>query len=1071
MSAFASTTGGAAVNPGTGASRQRLSAIQILLVDDLKDAHEVFHNLLASACESAQAAKTEAHTYGLEPPRLSFSTTSAYQGQEALAQVERGLPQGTRYAVAFIDGRMPPGWDGIETALRLWKVDPDIQVVLCTAYEDYSWDQIVQRLGNADNLVVLKKPFAALEALQLANALSRKWVLMQQAKDSMAHLAGAVRERTCELSAANEKLTRAQQALRSQLEREKLICSLSTAFTDRSPSRVDTAIQHALDVLSVFLRADAAAVFLGAPHGSRFECSHSWTAAPGAARALPGALGLAEFTRELRRLEAARIPGAAEEQPAQAEEAELLRFLEVKCAVTVALACGNSLHGLLVLGSAHAARTWADDDLALLKTAGEILANGIAHKRSAERIQRLNRLYSVLSQTNEQIVRTRNPEALCQESCRIAVEEGLFRGAWVGMVDPATNQVRPVAHWGFGDEALDLLHVSASAELPEGQGVTGMAIRRGKHALWHDAEREPQSLPFRRFIAATSFRSAVAFPLQVKNKVIGSFTFYDLAPRFFDDEELQLLEQLAGDISFALEFIEQSEQLKQFFSHLPIACITWDRDCRVTAWNPAAETTFGFNEREVLGKTAQEFLVPEKEFARVGSIGRRLLEGQPDLHTNNENLTRDGRLILCDWTSAPLRNHEGHVVGILSMVQDVTERRTLEDQLRQAQKMEAVGQLAGGIAHDFNNILTVIRGNAEIASVAAGDSAPMAVDCLAQIIDAADRGAKLTRQLLAFSRKQLIQARPLNLADLLGDLSEMLRRLIGEDVHLECDFLAPSPFVNGDPGLLEQVVINLSVNARDAMPNGGRLTITVDTMELNENTLAKPRAGFVVQSSGAKPGRFVCLAVTDTGTGVAPEHLPHIFEPFFTTKEVSKGTGLGLATVYGIIKQHQGWVEVISEVGKGSTFNVFLPAIAAPDGTSEAPPEGALPPRGTERILLVEDDAAVRTMTQRILENAGYQVWTAVSGRKALEVWQDHRDEIDLVLTDIVMPDGISGRDLARGLREQKPDIDVILMSGYSRDLADTHTEFFRSNESSFLQKPWSSRTLLETVRRCLDGT
>jgi CheY-like chemotaxis protein len=373
--------------------------------------------------------------------------------------------------------------------------------------------------------------------------------------------------------------------------------------------------------------------------------------------------------------------------------------------------------------------------------------------------------------------------------------------------------------------------------------------------------------------------------------------------------------------------------------------------------------------------------------------------------------------------------------------------------------MEAIGQLAGGVAHDFNNILTVIQGHASLLR-AAGSLPEMQRTSVDQIYQAAERAAGLTRQLLTFSRRQVMQPKPLDLNTVLGNMTRMLGRILGEDIALQFNYSGGQPWVHADEGMIEQVVMNLAVNSRDAMPAGGQLTIKIAVSELSPEELARHPDG--------RAGRFVCFSVADTGSGIKPEVLPHIFEPFFTTKAVGKGTGLGLATVYGIVKQHNGWITVGSRVGKGTTFQVFLPAI---DGVAGKTPDTSLDatlPRGTETILVVEDEAPVRQLVSGLLKAQGYRVLEAATGVKALEVWRQHRDEIDLLLTDIVMPDGMTGRDLAEKVQADKPSLKAIYTSGYSSDIVGK--DFVLQEGLNYLQKPFVPLKLARAVRKCLDG-
>jgi CheY-like chemotaxis protein len=329
------------------------------------------------------------------------------------------------------------------------------------------------------------------------------------------------------------------------------------------------------------------------------------------------------------------------------------------------------------------------------------------------------------------------------------------------------------------------------------------------------------------------------------------------------------------------------------------------------------------------------------------------------------------------------------------------------------------------------------------------------------VVEASERAANLTRQLLTFSRKQVPQLQPVLLNTVIANLTKMLHRVLRENIDLQCHYAAPLSYVQADTGMIEQVILNLVVNARDAMPESGQLRVATEQLTLDE-----PHARV---NPEARAGAFVRLLVSDTGTGIAPEVLPHIFEPFFTTKGPGKGTGLGLSTVYGIVKQHQGWIEVSTRMGEGSTFKVFLPAIATPDRLSAAAEVGAVVGGGTETILLVEDEHAVRITTRRVLESKGYKILEAASAKEALELWQNHEQEIALLLTDIIMPGEMTGRDLAERLWGQRPGLKVVFMSGYSADDMGKGTDFIRRTRSYFLQKPSTSWSILETVRKCLD--
>ncbi len=388
---------------------------------------------------------------------------------------------------------------------------------------------------------------------------------------------------------------------------------------------------------------------------------------------------------------------------------------------------------------------------------------------------------------------------------------------------------------------------------------------------------------------------------------------------------------------------------------------------------------------------------------------------------------------------------------------DITDRLNLETQLRHAQKLESIGQLAAGVAHDFNNILTIVQGHADRLLSRCKDKAQVA-EALGEVSLAAQRGSGLTRQLLMFSRKQVMQPKTLDLNAVLRNMTNMLPRLLGEDVDLEATYATPIPAIEGDTGMLEQVLMNLSVNARDAMPKGGRLRINTSLVEIDSD--------YVRHHPDARPGKFVCLTVGDTGCGMDTETLQRIFEPFFTTKEVGKGTGLGLATVYGIVKQHQGWVQVSSQIKVGTTFEIFFPASSKPVERISQPSQNQPVRGGTETILLVEDEPVLRELARAILQDYDYRVLEASNGVEALKVWEQHQGQIDLLLTDMVMPQGISGRELAQELKTRKPALKVIYTSGYSSDVMGNE---IGTCEVRFLQKPYPPPQLAHMVRECLD--
>ncbi|RYD81903.1 MAG: hybrid sensor histidine kinase/response regulator [Verrucomicrobiaceae bacterium] len=682
---------------------------RVLLVDDNPAIHEDFRKILLarqqkdSSLEAAEAILFE--TPSKSAPRATFELDSAYQGQQALELVMAAVAEGRPYALAFVDVRMPPGWDGVETITRLWKADSALQTVICTAYSDYSWETMSERLGASDNCVILKKPFDNVEVLQLAHAMTRKWQVTQQALLRLETLEAMVTERTRALQNANSALIRSEQRF-------------ATAF-----------------------------------------------------RASPAPLAIQTVREE--------------------------RFIDV----------------------------------------------------------------------NEAFLRMT----------------------------------------GFSREELI--------------GFTSLELH-----FCIDYESKPSALPGR-----------------------------------------QNLRHLKAQIS------TKSGELRQ----------------------------------------------------ALISIEQITLSGEPHL---------------------------------LLVAEDISERLQLEAQLRQAQKMEAIGQLAAGVAHDFNNLLTIIQGHASLQLALPGHNPDLEAS-LQQIEQASNRAAELTRQLLAFSRRQIMLPRVIELPEHVRKLSTMLRRLIGEHIEFRCNLPGGLAPICADPTSVEQVVMNLVVNARDAMPRGGRVTLTVSAVSLGlEHCRENPEASL---------GEFICLSVTDTGTGMDEATRIRIFEPFFTTKEVHKGTGMGLAMVYGITKQHGGWVEVTTAPGCGSTFRVYFPVSEGGLSEKETPPLRSGVPENSHTVLIVEDDHAVRALVKEVLVHNNYAVLEAENADAALAMWPSCRHSVELLLTDMVMPGSANGLELAQQLCVDRPDLKVIYTSGYSTDLFSTDVEL--QDGVNYLPKPYLSSKLTYMLRNALE--
>ena len=505
------------------------------------------------------------------------------------------------------------------------------------------------------------------------------------------------------------------------------------------------------------------------------------------------------------------------------------------------------------------------------------------------------------------------------------------------------------------------------------------------------------------------------------------------------------------------EIRQSQEKLRIHIENTPLAVVEWDLEFRVAAWNPSAERIFGYTREEAIGKHAHFVVAPHYREA-VDRVWHDLLAKKGGMRSSpHDNITKDGRIISCEWYNTPLVDEAGRVLGAASFVQDITERVALEERFRQAQKMEAVGRLAGGVAHDFNNLLTVILGYAQI--LADGLPPGRLADSTAQIRASADRAAGITRQLLAFSRKQVLSPRIIDLNDIVLNLDSLLRRLIGEDIEVLTRPASDLGAVKADPGQIEQVIMNLALNARDAMPNGGTLTLETSNAQLDE--------AYARDHPPLEPGRFVLLSVSDTGVGMTAEVQARIFEPFFTTKEVGKGTGLGLSTVYGIIKQSGGYIWVYSEPGRGTTFKIYLPRAEQPAQDVDVEKRAGSVREGSETILLVEDDPQLRELTSSVLTQCGYKVLVAGNAEEGLAIAKFNHRDIRLLVTDVVMPH-MNGPQLAEKLLRISPEIRVLYISGYT-DNAIVHYGVLEEG-LWFLPKPFTMTALVNKVREVLDA-
>jgi len=826
----------------------------------------------------------------------------------------------------------------------------------------------------------------------------------------------------------------------------------------------------------------------------------------------------------------------------------------------------------------------------------EITEVGTTFNDMAAALQRTNRMLRTISLCNQELVRATHETELLQRICDVMVENGGYRLAWIGFAehDDACT-VRPVARAGHDDGYLAAAGIVWS-DTERGRGPTGTAIRTGQIAVAHDLATAPNYAPWREEALRRGYRAAIALPLTVAGQPVGAFHLYTAEPSAFDEAEVNLLKELADDISYGIAALRARDErdraqalLDNLLTTMPDHIYFKDRQGRFLRINKAMARSFGLRDpAEAVGKTDADFFTAEHARQAYEDEQRVMATGIAMVSQEEKETWPDGRVTWVSTTKVPLYDRDGRVVGLMGIsrditahkqaeealwesearfrrllenslvgiyrttpdgrillanptlvkmlrypsfeamaqlnlekdgfypqyprrlfkeaierdgvirglesalicadgttvyvresaqavrgpdgrieyydgvMEDITEQRRLEESLRQSQKMEAIGRLAGGVAHDFNNLLSVIIGYSNLLQPAL-PADPKLQTYAKEIEKDGHRAAQLTRQLLAFSRKQILQPQVLDLNAVLTDLQKMLSRLIGEDIELTTGLASDLHRVKADPGQLEQVIINLCVNARDAMPKGGKLRIETRNVPSAELEALREEPGTATR----EPATFVQLAITDTGIGMTPEVRAHLFEPFFTTKEPGKGTGLGLATVFGIVKQSGGFITVETEPGRGTTFRIYLPGCteAVNQQATEAGDRALL--GGTETILVVEDEPTLRELATVILSAAGYQVLTAANGVEGLAVAAQHTGAaIALLVTDVVMPQ-MGGRDLADRLQARHPRLRVLFTSGYTANAIVHHGVL--EHGIRFLQKPYTSSELLRKVREALD--
>ena len=660
-------------------------------------------------------------------------------------------------------------------------------------------------------------------------------------------------------------------------------------------------------------------------------------------------------------------------------------------------------------------------------------------KRTEAALRRAVRAMTTLSQSNRALVRATEEGRFLRDVCDIVVRTAGYDHAYIGLTEGDAD-VQIAAEAGTSTPP-----VRCEGAVVQASRSVASVIERDESGAW------------------------IALPIRERDTCYGALAIRAHEQDAFDARERELLHEVALDLGYGIatlrarrahlitqcELEEANARARAVYDHLPHGAFVWRRDGNdfvLDDFNEAARVATSDGVAALVGKSARE-------------IGTGIPYLREDLERSFGRATAERREVRCvlPGASAPCRVvlTYGFVPpdAVLLHTEDITEQRRTEEQLAASQRLDAIGRLAGGVAHDFNNLVSVILTYAGFAMEQLHESDPIRAD-IEEINLAADRAAQLTRQLLAFSRRQVLDPRPLRLDDVVHGLEKLLRRLLGEDIEIASRSSPDLGSVMADPGQLEQVLMNLAVNARDAMPQGGKLTIETRNVELDGE--------YTDEHFGVESGRYVMLAVSDSGHGMDAETRARVFEPFFTTKQLGKGTGLGLSTVHGIVNQSGGHVWCYSEPWRGTTFKIYLPRVDAVAEESKGAISSNVTATGSETILVVEDEDAVRRAAERILRNAGYHVLGAANAAEALLLCERFGEHIDLLLTDVVMPQ-MSGRELADRLREQRPSLAVLYTSGYTDDAIVRHGVLEAG--TNFIGKPFAAAALAQKVRDVIDGS
>jgi len=711
-----------------------------------------------------------------------------------------------------------------------------------------------------------------------------------------------------------------------------------------------------------------------------------------------------------------------------------------------------------------------EDELARLAREFDTMADQLEAREAAlleatTELRRVNRALVMLSACNQVLIRGTDEVSMALRICETIVGQGGFRLAWVGLVESKSDAVRVLARAGPAAAFLDDAKPSLQAGAPF-LGPAAIALRTGEPAFVGDVWTAEGYSDWRRLAAKHHFASAIALPLRQDGAVIGVLSMHAAEPEVFDEQEVGLLAELANDLSFGLQTIRSESarrraevdlrELASFqeslISTMAEGVVVEDPKGVITYINSAAARIIGHDPEEVIGHSWHVF-IPADQASLVEEANARRVQGVADRY-EVEIERKDGTRALVLVSGTP-RSIGGEYQGTLAVFTDVTVMRLAQRKGELQDRLAAVGQLAAGIAHDFNNIVgaIILFGELLLAEKGFSDSAR---DRIRLIVEQAHRAAELTQQILDFGRKSIVERRPTDLLRFLREFERLVGRTLPEPITVRIEAADSDYMIDADPGRIQQALLNLALNARDAMPQGGVITFRLARLEVREE--APPYRDM-------RPGSWVLLSVSDTGKGIPAEILPHVFEPFYTTKPVGEGTGLGLSQVYGIVKQHDGYIDVQSTPGHGTTFMAYFPVTTASLSEPHAAGQAVDVQGNGETILVVEDDEAARNALGETLLRMNYKIVLAEDGARALELFAAARDRIALVISDVVMP-RIGGMELFRELRKLNPEVRALLVTGYP--LGKDTRELLEAGKAGWIQKPFDSRTLGTRIRLML---